>query len=216
MTEAPYVTHPLGDSALTVSLAKTRSLTLLKKVQGAALTIREAGLEHLEDVVPGYTTVTVFYDARHTSYAELSPRILGLLRENARSTSPGFAAHTIAVRYDGADLQCVAHESGLTVVEVVGLHTGPTYTVDLLGFAPGFAYLSEIDIRLVLPRRRQPRVRVPAGSVAIAGRQTAVYPLATPGGWHLIGRTDAVLFDSTRDRPATLNPGDTVRFEALP
>jgi KipI family sensor histidine kinase inhibitor len=95
---------------------------------------------------------------------------------------------------------------------VIARHSRRSYIVDLLGFVPGFAYLSELDAALQLPRRPQPRPRVPAGSVAIAGAQTAVYPLDTPGGWHIIGRTDSVMFDPLRDAPALLRAGDKVRF----
>jgi KipI family sensor histidine kinase inhibitor len=119
------------------------------------------------------------------------------------------------VKYDGVDLETVAATTGLSVEEVITRHSRRTYTVDLLGFVPGFAYLSELDTALHLPRRAQPRPRVAAGSVAIAAAQTAVYPLDTPGGWHIIGRTQTVMFDPTRDGPALLSPGDTVRFERV-
>jgi KipI family sensor histidine kinase inhibitor len=101
------------------------------------------------------------------------------------------------------------------VEDVVERHSGRTYTVDLLGFVPGFAYLSELDASLQLPRRAQPRPRIAAGSVGIAAAQTAVYPLDTPGGWHIIGSTQTVMFDPTRGAPALLAPGDTVRFERV-
>jgi KipI family sensor histidine kinase inhibitor len=106
----------------------------------------------------------------------------------------------------------VSASTGLSADEVIARHIGRTYTVDLLGFVPGFGYLSELDTAIQLPRRSQPRLRVPAGSVAIAGAQTAVYPLDTPGGWHIIGRTDRVMFDPSRDPPALLRAGDKVRF----
>ncbi|HEX9167224.1 MAG TPA: 5-oxoprolinase subunit PxpB, partial [Gemmatimonadales bacterium] len=120
----------------------------------------------------------------------------------------------IPVRYDGPDLEWVAARTGLNPDEVVRRHSARLYTVYLLGFVPGFAYLGELDPTLVLPRRSTPRQRVPAGSVAIAGAQTAVYPLATPGGWHLIGQTTLRLFDPEREPPALLAAGDTVRFES--
>ncbi|HLB54334.1 MAG TPA: 5-oxoprolinase subunit PxpB, partial [Gemmatimonadales bacterium] len=121
----------------------------------------------------------------------------------------------IPVRYDGPDLEEVSARTSLTREEVIRRHTAPEYLVYLLGFAPGFGYLGDLDPALILPRRSAPRTRVPAGSVAIAGAQTAVYPLETPGGWHLIGRTTLSLFDPRRDPPALLAPGDRVRFEAL-
>ena len=120
-------------------------------------------------------------------------------------------AHAIAVRYDGPDLDEVARAAGLSREEVVARHTGAVYLVAAIGFVPGFAYLRGLDPRLVLPRRSTPRPRVPAGSVAIAGPYAGVYPLASPGGWHLLGAAlDAVLFDPRSG--ATLALGDRVTF----
>jgi KipI family sensor histidine kinase inhibitor len=118
----------------------------------------------------------------------------------------------VPVRYDGADLGEVASLTG--VDDVVELHTGVEYTVGFVGFAPGFAYLLGGDERLSVPRLDTPRERVPAGSVALAGPYSGIYPRESPGGWRLIGRTDVVLFDAARDRPALLEPGDRVRFSA--
>jgi len=118
----------------------------------------------------------------------------------------------IAVRYDGEDLPAVAERLGLEVAEVVARHTAPTYTVACLGFSRGFPYLDGLDPLLRLPRRDTPRARVPAGSVAIAAEQAGIYPQTSPGGWHLLGRTDAPLFDPGREPPALLAPGDRVRF----
>lgn len=125
------------------------------------------------------------------------------------------ASITLRVRYDGDDLSGVAEAVGCSVAAVVALHTGCEFRVAFLGFAPGFAYLTGLPERLRLARRSVPRVRVPAGSVAIADRYSAVYPRTSPGGWHLIGRTDAVLFDADRTEPSALRPGMIVRFEAV-
>ncbi len=122
--------------------------------------------------------------------------------------------HEIAVRYDGEDLDEVARRTGLSVADVVARHLAPLYTVACLGFSRGFPYLEGLDPALRLPRRDVPRPRVPAGSVAIAADQTGIYPRGTPGGWHLLGTTDAVLFDETAEPPALLAPGDRVRFVA--
>lgn len=130
--------------------------------------------------------------------------------------APGHARLVeIPTRYggsDGEDLSLVAELTGMNEAEVVDLYGGTEYEVFMLGFAPGFAYLGLVPEAIALPRRATPRPRVPAGSVAIAGRQTAVYPVETPGGWHLIGRTDLVLWDAARREPALLAPGDRVRF----
>lgn len=123
--------------------------------------------------------------------------------------------HTIDVHYDGADLSLVADRLGVEPTQVVAWHTGATFRVEFFGFAPGFAYLAGLPDQLHLPRRDTPRTSVPPGSVAIASTYSAVYPRASPGGWHLIGRTDAVMFDPRRDPPALLTPGARVRFRPV-
>lgn len=122
----------------------------------------------------------------------------------------------IQVTYDGPDLADVAGHTGMSEDEIVAAHTGTPWTVAFGGFAPGFAYLVGGDDRLVVPRRDSPRTSVPAGSVGLAGEFSGVYPRSSPGGWQLIGRTDAVMFDVDRDPPALLAPGAHVRFVAAP
>ena len=132
-----------------------------------------------------------------------------------RSDAASEPALEISVRYggaDGPDLADVAARHGLTPADVVELHAGARYRVLFLGFAPGFAYMGGLPAAIATPRRPTPRERVPAGSVGIAGEQTGVYPLAMPGGWNLIGRTDARLFDPDRSQPALFRPGAVVRF----
>ena len=217
MTALPLRGLPLGDSAVTIAFGAERSAELLKRIQATARSLEEAQLPHVEDIVPAYLTLTVFYEPLHTTYGEISAKLL----EACAAATPaiGEAAkprhHVIPVRYDGMDLDSVANATGLSTADVVARHTGRRYSVDLLGFVPGFAYLSELDRSLQLPRRPEPRPRVPAGSVAIAAAQTAVYPLDTPGGWHIIGRTDTAMFDPTREPPALLRAGDTIQFESV-
>ena len=130
----------------------------------------------------------------------------------APSVSTGGRTIDIPVTYDGPDLGEVARSTGLSVDEVVAAHTGTPWTVAFGGFAPGFSYLVDGDPRLRVPRRPTPRTTVPAGSVGLAGQFSGVYPRASPGGWQLIGRTEAVLWDSGREPPALLGAGSTVRF----
>jgi KipI family sensor histidine kinase inhibitor len=130
------------------------------------------------------------------------------------ATGPGAGVVTIPVVYDGADLEAVAREVGITVDEVVSRHTGRELVVGWLGFAPGFAYLTGLDPVLHVPRLATPRTTVPAGSVAIAGPYSAVYPTASPGGWRLLGRTDARVWNVTAEPPTPFRPGTRVRFEA--
>jgi 5-oxoprolinase (ATP-hydrolysing) subunit B len=209
--------HPLGDSAVTIVFGAERSAELLKRIHAAARSLEAARLPHVDDIVPAYLALTVFYDALRVSYDVIAKMILD---ECGRPDWAGGEVtesrqHVIPVHYDGMDLEAVAAATGLAVAEVIARHSARTYTVDLLGFVPGFAYLSELDPSLQLPRRPEPRPRVPAGSVAIAAVQTAVYPLDTPGGWHIIGRTDTVMFNPARNPPALVQAGDTVRFERV-
>lgn len=142
-------------------------------------------------------------------------------RELAKSTAAAAPLHTgtlhrIPTRYDGEDLWEVARASGLSVPELIAAHTGRDHLAFFLGFMPGFAYLGAIDARIVAPRLSSPRSRVPAGSVAVADGQTAIYPSTSPGGWRLIGSTEVRMFDPERDPPAFLRAGDRVRFVAIP
>jgi KipI family sensor histidine kinase inhibitor len=209
---------PLGDSAVTIVLGTERSTELLSRVHATAATLAAEKLAEVQDIVPAYLGVAVFYDALRASYGEVAAKLLAICeRATTSSAVPDNAReHEIRVTYDGADLAEVSVSTGISIDEVVARHSGRRYSVDLLGFVPGFAYMSELDPALQLPRRPQPRPRVPAGSVAIAGPQTAVYPLDTPGGWHIIGRTDKVMFDPSRDPPALLRAGDMVRFVPTP
>jgi KipI family sensor histidine kinase inhibitor len=204
---------PLGDAALLIGLGARVSREVVAHVHAAVEALRGAGIDGVEEIVPAYASLAVYFDPARTSYAALEGAIVPLLATASdRSSTASSRTIEIPTQYDGEDLADVAHATGLSVAEVTERHAARTYSVYALGFAPGFAYLGELDPALVVPRRATPRTRVPAGSVAIAGAQTAVYPLATPGGWHLIGRTSLVMFDARRDPPALLAVGDTVRF----
>lgn len=202
---------PLGDRALTVTW-EGDARAAHPFVRAAATRLRTARLPFVQDLVPAYTTLSIFYNMNQ-DYEAASKQILGLLEELEPEEQTGGREVVIPVVYDGPDLADVAARAGLTRAEVVARHAGRAYQVYLVGFAPGWAYLGDLDPALVLPRRSAPRQRVPGGSVAIAGAQTGVYPFAMPGGWHLVGRTDTVMFDPSRPEPALLRVGDRVRFE---
>jgi len=160
---------------------------------------------------PGATDVVVARDDVAVYFA--GPPVVDLAWLDALATLGDEAAPARSIelpaRYDGEDLDAVARAAGLTAREVIAIHAGGSYTVDMMGFAPGFAYLTGIDARLALPRRATPRPRIPAGALAIAGGYTAVYPFASPGGWHLIGRVEVPMFGADGPR---LRLGDRVRF----
>ena len=213
---------PFGDQALLAILGDRVDESLNARVHALAPAVREERAATdipWAEPVPGYASLLVPYDVRRLSLADAQRRLEALMGEALQGELPLDAADLpvaeIPVRYggeDGPDLADVARASGLSEQRVVELHVSTTYRVFLLGFVPGFAYLGTLPEELALPRRESPRPRVPAGSVAIAGRQTAVYPAATPGGWHLIGRTDVRMWDVTAESPSLLRPGQLVRF----
>lgn len=210
--QAPPTVTPLGDEALLATFAPTISWEVGARVRAAAARIRELGRPEITDVVPSYTTLGVYYDGATIGYTAVAELVAPLLASGDEPRESVALVLEIPVRYDGPDLGEVAERTGLTVDEVIARHSARSYRAYACGFQPGFAYLGDLDEALVLPRRSSPRLRVPAGSVAIAGRQTAVYPLQTPGGWHIVGHTSLRMFDATRDPPALIRPGDVVQF----
>jgi 5-oxoprolinase (ATP-hydrolysing) subunit B len=205
---------PLADSAVTIALGNRADAATSARVRAVAAGVRAASLAPVRDIAFGYAAVTVWYDALHTSY-ETMVRVLEPIVTAAAGAEAALAGgrdHVIPVQYDGPDLEDVARRTGLSVADVIARHCGRDYTVYFLGFVPGWAYLGDLDPSLVVPRRTEPRSRVPAGAVAIAGAQTGVYPYAISGGWNLIGRTSVHLFDPMRDPPAVFAAGDRVRF----
>jgi KipI family sensor histidine kinase inhibitor len=203
---------PLGDDALLVTFAAEASWDIGVRVRSAASRIRATRINGVTDVVPAYTALAVHFDSTRVSFENVAEAIVPALTLPDVPASEDSRLVEIPVRYDGPDLASVAEQTGLTVGEVIRRHSSRTYRAYVAGFAPGFAYLGDLDESLVLPRRATPRVRVPRGSVAIAAAQTAVYPLETPGGWHLIGTTPSVMFDADRDPPALIRAGDTIQF----
>jgi KipI family sensor histidine kinase inhibitor len=176
----------------------------------AALTARP--VPGVVDVVPAARTLLVRYES-DVDFEMVAGRLAEVTPDEPAAA--GGEPVTVPVRYDGEDLDDVARVTGMSVDEVVSVHTGARYTVAFTGFAPGFGYLTGLDERLRLPRRDSPRTRVPSGAVAVAGEYTGVYPRPSPGGWHLLGSTTAPLWDTEREPPALLLPGTEVRFEAV-
>ncbi|HTA07825.1 MAG TPA: urea amidolyase family protein [Streptosporangiaceae bacterium] len=211
-----------GDAALVLDTGPIETGTAKTDQDGngaatVAALIRAADLPGVIDVVPGAATVLVSVEPGSWDLARLAARLTELARAAAGSQVTAAAGvETMDVCYDGPDLADVALLTGLSVAEVVARHQAAEYRVGWLGFAPGFAYLTGLDPRLAaVPRLDSPRQRVPAGSVAIAGGLAAVYPAGSPGGWRLLGRTTARLWEPDRDPPALLAPGTRVRFRAV-
>ncbi|MFB7949766.1 allophanate hydrolase subunit 1 [Kitasatospora phosalacinea] len=175
--------------------------------------LRDAPPAGAGELVPAARTVLVRYDPSATDWQRLRAAVIALPLHEA---PPASAAESVLVpvRYDGPDLAEVARLTGLTERQVVERHTAGHYRVAFCGFAPGFAYLTGLDPRLRVPRRAEPRTRVPAGAVAVADEYTGVYPRTSPGGWQLLGTTDLPLWDAAADPPTRLRPGTAVRFVA--
>src|ERR1700758_950696 len=194
-----------GDHALLLECESTAD------VLAWTAALRKADLLGVTDIVPASRTVMVKVDgARYLPATRQRIEKLTVVSDDL--VGPGAADIVIDVVYDGADLEQVGRITGLGAAGVVAAHTGAPWRVAFGGFVPGFAYLVGGDPRLDVPRRDEPRTRVPAGSVALAGEFSGVYPHETPGGWQLIGRTDAALWDIDRDEPALLTTGMTIRF----
>ncbi len=219
VTQVPPLYSPLGDSAITVRFGEGVTDELSEIVFRSARHLAAARIAGVAEIVPAYATLAVFYDSLVIGYEEMQSLIDAALAEHADSTSDvgsrSPAIVRVQVRYDGEDLDDVARRTGLGRDEIAEMHSSRAYRAMVIGFVPGFAYLGGLDPRLSLPRRDSPRKRVPPGSVAIADLQTAVYPSATPGGWHIIGTTDAIMFDPHREPPAMLRVGDTVWFDPV-
>ena len=210
-----YRIVPAGESAVIVEFDERIDPDVNARTIACADAIEAAGVRGVRDVVPTYRSVAVYFDPLRTDSSALTAC---LERAAANPVTAAEAAGTpvrVPVCYGGElgpDLADVASFAGLPEGDVVGLHTAASYRVFMLGFVPGFAYLGIVEPRIAMPRRATPRVRVPAGSVGIAGAQTGVYSAETPGGWQLIGRTPVKPFDPARGEPFLMKAGDTVQF----
>ncbi len=219
----PRIT-PLGDSALTVSFGNEISLELNQKVLSLASAIEQNRFNGMIEIVPSYCSLSIFYDicAVRNSFREFDSAFAAVssFAETAILDSTKFVetekrAVQLPVDFgkkSALDLEFVAFYNNLSRSEVIEIFLSKTYRVYLLGFLPGFAYMGEVDDRIATPRKDSPRLKVPKGSVGIAGKQTGIYPLDSPGGWQIIGKTDVNLFTPNADTPTFLNPGDLVKF----
>jgi len=202
----------LGETAVVLELEPPVTLATQKRIW--RLTQRLGEIPEVVEAIPGMNNITVVLRNPHSVALDAIER-LQRWWEESEALEPDSRAIEIPVVYGtaaGPDLGEVARHAGLTEKQVVELHSSADYVVWFLGFQPGFPYLGGLPEQLATPRRAEPRLQVPAGSVGIGGSQTGIYPLATPGGWQLIGHTSLPRFDPARDEPVLLRPGDTVRF----
>ena len=204
-----------GDAALVVELPSRIDPDISDAALAVAAAVRRRCAASVLDVVVGYCTVTVYFDPLRVDPEALEGEIREIAGTASREKLSARPLLDVPVCYggdEGPDLGSVAAAAGVTEEEAVAIHCATTDRVYVVGFMPGFAYMAPVDPRLALPRRASPRTRVPAGSVAIAAGQTGIYPLETPGGWHLIGRTPLKPYDPARAEPFSFSPGDRVRF----
>jgi inhibitor of KinA len=206
-----------GDRALVVEFGEQVDRALSERVLRLDAIIRSGGLDGVVETVPTFRSLMVYYDPLVTSRAALE-RAIGDLLDREHTPRSGARLWNVPACYEGEfapDLPEVARLTGLTTDAVVALHSRTQFHVYMLGFLPGFPYMGDLPAELALPRRADPRLRVPAGSISIATSLTAIYPYESPGGWHLIGATPIRLFDTGRPRQALLAPGDAVRFQPI-
>jgi inhibitor of KinA len=222
-----YIIYPLGETALTLDFGNVIDAEINKWVLALFKKLQTLALPFLLDIVPAYASLTIYYDvvqvqpllhdnqtAAHAMQALLENMVASL--ETESNGAP--RAVRIPVCYSNTyapDLKALACTKGMKTEDVIALHIGQTYRVYMIGFMPGFPYMGEVNEKIAMTRKEQPRLRVEAGSVGIAGRQTGIYPLATPGGWQIIGRTPVQLFDPSQPEPTMLRPGDEVQFYSI-
>ena len=222
----PYRIFSLGDGALTIDLGNTISEQYNRKVLAMQHWLEHHPFTGLLDIIPAYSSLTVLYDPimvkkqyliAGTVAAWVSGQLENAFRDSGEQMPVAAVTVEIPVCYDnqtGMDLDAMARQKKLSAEELIRLHTAVLYRVYMIGFLPGFSYLAEVDPLLVTPRKARP-VSVLPGSIGIAGAQTGIYPLGSPGGWNIIGRTPVKLFDPSSPGVVKLKAGDNVRFYAI-
>jgi inhibitor of KinA len=209
---------PLGDSALLVELGDKIDSAINHRVHALNALLQANSIAGIIETVPAYCTLLIHYDPLILTFDQVAHWVKDKMNQLDDSLNRKPRQLEVPVRYGGAsgpDLEAVAVSKGISIADVIRIHSEREYTVYMMGFTPGFPYLGTLDERIIMPRLETPRTLVKAGSVAIAGSQTGIYPLDSPGGWHLIGWTPLKLFDPTSDSPFLFSPGDIVKFIPL-
>jgi inhibitor of KinA len=211
-----YEIIPVGDMALQILYKKPASDSLQRKIQQTTKQIEKLNIPGVVELVPAFQSITVYYNPILTTYKSLLAQVAEICE--AHSTAQSTSSKEIIVIptcYDGEDIESVASRHGLSTEKVISLHSSVDYLVYMIGFLPGFPYLKGLPATLSTPRLATPRLKVPKGAVGIGGDQTGVYPLESPGGWNLIGRTPVPLFEPERQNPFLLKAGDYLRFTPI-
>lgn len=221
--EPSYHISSLGDNGLLIHLDNCVDEVINNKVLSLFRQIKAAGFSFL-DVVPAYSSIAIHYDVlklrtkEGTAFENVKSLVEPLLSQEVSSPYASIRNLSIPVCYAerfAPDIDEMAMQKNIQAEEIIRLHTTKTYRVYMIGFLPGFAYMGKVDERIATPRKAQPRTSVPPGSVGIAGEQTGIYPLNSPGGWNIIGRTPVKVFDATKDEAVFFQPGDEVSFYSI-
>ncbi|WP_394138052.1 5-oxoprolinase subunit PxpB [Cytobacillus oceanisediminis] len=221
-----YNLHPLGDNAVLIELGNEISQEAHEKVQALTAVLETQPPDWMTEYIPAYTTVSIFYDplliyqlsSDKLPYDYVCSLIKPLMEGLEASKAADARVVEIPVCYGGEfgpDLEYVAKHNGMTPEEVINIHSSGDYLVYMIGFAPGFPFIGGMSEKIAAPRRESPRLKIPERTVGIAGMQTGIYPIETPGGWQLIGRTPVKLFRPHDDSPTLLKAGDKIKFKPI-
>ena len=204
-----------GDSSLLVQFGNEIRPEINRKITSTVQLMKEQHIEGVLDVIPAFCSLLINYDPRVVSYEDLKERISGLLKLETKAGAERKRIFEIPVCYGGKygpDMEFIAKNAGLTEEEVIQIHSSRDYLIYMLGFLPGFCYLGGLDERIHTPRLATPRIKIEAGSVGIGGSQTGIYPMDSPGGWQLMGKTPVKTYDPDRKVPILVEAGDYIRF----
>ena len=204
-----------GDASLLVEFGKEINPEINRKIAATVQLMREQHIEGVVDVIPSFCALLINYDPRVIGYEEIKSRIKNLLKLEIKAGAERKKIFEIPVCYGGEfgpDIATIAEHAGLTEQEVIDIHSSRDYLIYMLGFLPGFCYLGGLDERIFTPRLASPRIKIDAGSVGIGGSQTGIYPLDSPGGWQLMGKTPVKTYDPDREVPILVEAGDYIRF----
>lgn len=206
---------PFGDCGLRVQLGDSITKEINAKVRSLSWFLEKENIRGIMEWIPTYTAVSIYYDPYIITFEEIKKYVESMEEKLEKITLPPANVIKIPVLYGGevgSDLEHVANYNQLSVEEVIRIHTSSDYLIYMMGFTPGFPYLGGMSEKIATPRLKEPRLKIPVGSVGIAGSQTGVYSMETPGGWQIIGKTPVRLYDPDRRKPILLQAGNYIRF----
>ena len=207
-----------GDSAIVMEFGNTIEKEINAKIAAVVENLKKKNIDCILDILPTYRSILINYDPVKISYGEMVETLKGLSKSDKANQSDEVRLIEIPTLYGkeyGPDIEFVAENANLSVDEVIKIHSGTDYLVYMMGFMPGFTYLGGLDPRIATPRLKSPRLKIEPGSVGIAANQTGMYPLESPGGWQLIGRTPLKLYDDTKEPPVFIQAGDYIRYVSI-